>query len=403
MKLLFNRNSLILLLVSMCFFTLSLDSFGDRRLGFVFVFISIALFLHIGQVKFNIKTIGGAVLLLSLLLVLVLLSYFEVFGFKNNIAHSPLSFILGLMMKIFIALIVFSLLDFDRIRLSDVIHYSIVLHLVVFCFQYVLVYAGFGYLDVMVGVTGTEQRYLSNFTLPFIGDVYRPTGFYLEPSTYATFMLILVFCKTYLKGETSKFDTFCVISTLFTLSTAALVYSLLYLLIILFFKGGKCRILVYSLAPFLVSASYFLFEIRNEDTSGAISNVRVKLLESIFNQDINNIIFGSGLLGLPDEIAYYVNNDILGYMSFSALNDLGVWAFILIKTGILGLFLFCMFIMFFLNNTKERALFSTLLLTKINYLSPIFIFLVTIILVFSKRTFVSSVRMDISCMARKVN
>src|SRR5690606_28110468 len=129
---------------------------------------------------------------LSIFAFLVGLNVLEVFTLKQNDSFSPVGFLLAIALKLALFFPVYLLSNRNRFELARVIGIVSLLHLAFFALQYVVVYGSGYYIDPLYAFTGVEQRYGSNITLPLIGAMYRPTGFFSEPSTYAAFMLVLL-------------------------------------------------------------------------------------------------------------------------------------------------------------------------------------------------------------------
>ncbi|WP_455814387.1 hypothetical protein [Pseudomonas graminis] len=297
--------------------------------------------------------------------------------FKNNIDnYNFVIFVASTIFKIFCCYTIFELCRGNLALLVKVISAVIIIHVAMFVLQTIVVYGTGYYIDVLEPVTGEAQRYEGLFSLPVIGNIYRATGFFIEPSTYATYVLWLLAIRIMINGKVNKSDLYIAGTTVITLSLAAIVYGLMFFLVLFQFSKIKIRtkLLCYTVFSFLPFIFISIFDARLNALNGSGESLRYNLLNYVFSQDLGTILLGNGVMGLPDEVAALSNTNDLWRLGFAALNDNGLWLFLIIKVGLLGLFSVIFAVMCLVKDMTSKMLFLVLMLTKINFLSFTFIF-----------------------------
>ena len=368
-------------------FIITLESYGTDRyfllLPILFVFI-----LRISRVEFRKKDLLFIVYFVGIVILLTLLSKFEFFTFKDNINYSAFSFLFGILFKLFSCIaIYYSAIDNSN-RIYKMLGIVLSVHLGMFWIQFLTVYSTGIYLDVLEPISGISQRYIGGFTLPLIGAIYRPTGFYSEPSTFFICTLFLVFCRYWISNQTSKLDYLLLGTGFFTFSAAANFIAFLYLFV-LFLSSNTRFYKKLTLVLFMVFIAAIVFNqigARLEATEGAILSLRKELVQITLSQDILSLIFGNGILGLPDNLANLLRYYSMRDLRLAAVNDGGLWLFIIMKLGVLGLLFLIFLASRRFTGIKERIIFSTALLTKISLFNFVFIFFVLFCCLYEKES-----------------
>lgn len=179
----------------------------------------------------------------------------------------------------------------------------------------------------MEPITGQAQKYISGFSLPLIGPLYRPTGFYSEPSSFSGFLIALLLCRVHLSKRFSTIDNVTAITMIASLSSASIVFGVLFLNVSIFYsirnKILKAFLVFFSFILALIG--YFLSAIRVDATDNLILTLRQEMFRIGYSQDTFSLIFGNGVFGLPTEIAGWLSSGSLSHGGIVAVNDLGLW------------------------------------------------------------------------------
>ena len=151
-----------------------------------------------------------------IIIVLGVPSVFEIFPHKENFNYDYFNYSLGLIFKIFCIYSVIVCLNGSYKRLDIVLKYVLVINVSFFFIQFFIVYSTSIYLDPLLYFIGERQRYLSNFSLPIIGAIYRPTGFYEEPSTYSSIIMVLLAATLYIEPKINRLVLLYLLSIIFS-------------------------------------------------------------------------------------------------------------------------------------------------------------------------------------------
>lgn len=373
------KKQLSLVFSSLFLLTCMLESLPEQR---YFVAMTFWLASRIIEPKMYLSKRRVKVYLSMLVTIvfLVFLGALNVLTYKNNINYGMNDALMGLSIKLTISLMVVMSVQNQK----DFLHllaYCLTFHVTFFFFQTFLVYATGYYMDVVSAFSDEASRYGSGFSLPIIGTMYRPTGLYVEPSTYASFIVIIIILRGVLAGGLSKIDWIALASVVITLSIASMFYG--FLVALLFFivsrTNWKKKIILSFLSVLAIFSSVgFIIEIisrRIEYTAGTSISIRKNLFDIVINnQTVPEVLFGNGILGYPTEIVNALNSGTLWSSNIAALNDNGIWLFIIMKFGVVGLFAF---LLYFKRHAKNLPIFfalSTSLLTKVSILNFTFIF-----------------------------
>lgn len=359
-------------------FIMSCESFNETRYLPVFFLLFITAFYYIFFIrKISVSLLYSFGLVLSLVIILGALSSLPVLSYKQNLVNYGLSdFYISIVFKLLVAFFILALCP-NNLTLINIIKGVLIVHLSVFYVQAAIVYLTGYYIDLLYPVTGELQRFESLFFLPWIGAVYRPTGLYVEPSTFSSFILWLLSIKILCQKNFCRFDIFVIVSSMLSLSLAAIVYGAMFLLLALLCSGSIKLIKKIQFVLLLLPAPFVFYEIfkaRLEALGGSGESLRENLNKLVFSQDPLTLLFGNGLLGLPAEVSDLNSGAELWRLGIAALNDNGLWLFFIIKVGLVGLFILIIIMLLITRKKIDFIVFGILLLTKVTFFSFIFVF-----------------------------
>ncbi|WP_211829151.1 hypothetical protein [Kistimonas asteriae] len=368
---------------SIFIFFISLESYELYRfypLALIFLVSLAYVFNENIYVSIFKKTCAAVVFIL----IIGILGQYEFLTYKHNISYTLFEYLTSNILKVALCFVLLIVGKFDREIIAEFIKFAIVYHLFFFCMQYISVYAIGYYIDPLELITGQSQRYFSGFSLPILGAIYRPTGFFLEPSTYATYIIILTASRMILLKKVDSIDKFAVLTCFMTLSLAAIAYSSLTLLTIFYFesKGSYKKFLIPILSIGVLPALYFIYQVRIDSTGGTAIAIREGLRDYVFNQDFLSLLFGNGVLGYPTEIANQLLEGGLWAIGAAALNDNGIWLFLIMKLGVFGLAIYLWLTNTWIRSTRFYIINVIILFTKATIFSFTFIFYVLLIYLF---------------------
>ncbi|RAR56805.1 hypothetical protein BCL93_1197 [Onishia taeanensis] len=270
-----------------------------------------------------------------------------------------------------VAVILFYFKDRPR-RFEKVISIVLSFHLFLFYLQAISYYSFGFYIDYMEVISGSSQR---AFYLGYL----RPTGVFVEPSTYAYFTLALLVAKVFLRKRSYVFVGLTLISIALTFSTAAYVSILVFIPVYLFSvsSGKKSLIAIFSfacvLSPFLYASSSFQLSRYYENSGGIASSdsvqMRLKLVQHIFDREVLSPGFwlGSGVYSYEKDV-YAAQS---GSSRIAAVDDGTVVVSLFFRFGLLGILIFYMMLKNF-RGWRARGLILSVFATKIIFLDLIF-------------------------------
>ncbi|WP_323935327.1 hypothetical protein [Aeromonas caviae] len=358
-------------------FLFSLEDHGEFRI-YLASFLLMTAYLFRGQLLIHKQVIRSAILFLSFLIGLSALSKIGFFSYRSNMAgYSEIDFLFSTSIKVLISLVFLNLTLKDKDKLLRIVSIVLIIHLSIFYIQLFVVYVTGGYyIDLLSPFTGEKARYTWGVTVPFIGATFRPTGMYNEPSTYSAYILCIFLLRYLLLNKLDKISHITILSFFLSLSFASIFYAFLIIFIFNMNKNGLVKyfpivfLLSLALSPLLIS----MLEARMSGNYDAVG-IRTGFFDMIFNQSIEEIVFGNGPIGVPYDIEGIVNSESQSWAKngLPALNDNGLIVFILMKFGLLGCISLIIFLRFKFSNNRNFLLNCILLITKIKYTSVIFI------------------------------
>lgn len=366
------------LLLTTSLFLLSLIDYNNYLLLIALSLMILNCF--ISNTKINKST-------LVILAVSILFIGFEFIRYQYNVDSSywlgdiSQGAIIGLYSTIIIGL-VFSLLFYSYYlgsgsQCDDCIksvEYLIFIHILFFFVQFSLVYTSGFYLDFFEYINSEPSRYINYFTSSPL--TFRSTGLYVEPSTYASVMAILiVFYLNMAKGKPSlKLLFFSLVSIFLTFSNAAIAIGVILAFgSFVSFKQGRffIRILL-IITSLLFLTLVVLASLRSELPSiDYISSIRLGLVNYLLDRSGSLFWFGSGLFGIEDELWNLSSGN--GGDRVSSLNDLGVIIVLFTRMGLFGIFIYGT-LYYLLPNKKINTInFLLVSITKLTIYFPIFV------------------------------
>ncbi|MEY0698309.1 hypothetical protein AB7292_09240 [Providencia rettgeri] len=248
----------------------------------------------------------------------------------------------------------------------------LIVHIAIFFIQFLVVYTSGHYIDLVSPVTGEESRYHNYILSGSMSDLllYRVTGLYVEPSTYASAMTCMIMAAVAM-GINRKLVYLATSTLLLNFSTIGIILFILVMFSI-FIKKINIKFLIASLifAIFIFAINYdfivkfiddFMFKV--SVTSGS----RFALMEYIYLDDGFLRLFGSGFFNLPRDLLEKIS---MGDYSVAAINDAGLFSFLVLRFGIL-ITIPVIFVIFKMKNIVLKSLVICVLVSKMSFLFPI--------------------------------
>lgn len=348
---------------------------GEMRYYFAFPMLLVVWFLFFLDEGIKLDKILTKYFIISALFwfLLGVPSLLDIQPHKSNMNYTFVNYTLSIFFKLFVAYSIIMFLHKWKLY-AKVLNKTLLINLIAFYFQFFMVYLTGYYPDFLEFITGQSQKYNSLFSIPILGSVYRPTGFYEEPSTYSSIILILIGCRLFISPKIDKIITFSLLSIVLSLSVASMVYGgALGVYLLVRSKGSYYKYIPFLLLPFVVYALFSLANLRLGSVGNA-TEIRNNLFYIVFEQNVLEILFGNGALGTITSLAQFVIDGNLWKAGVVTLNDNGLWLFIIIKFGVLGLLMFIVFFVMRLKSKLNIVVFIIILLTKASFLYFIFIF-----------------------------
>lgn len=249
-------------------------------------------------------------------------------------------------------------------------------HVSAFYIQFIVFIVTGNYIDLLEPFTGEASRYQSfTSSLSFIGSV-RPTGFYVEPSTY--FYAILALSSIIIIQKKTKdhkaLISLTIVSMFLSFSTAAVIIGSLFAIYLFYISRLRLRyylvvfsalILVSLIFSEQINVLYTVQTLKYENTSG----IRFALVDQLINRDISNALMASGAFSIDKNISSLVEK-----AEIVTNNDNGVFVYLWLIFGYLGIvFYIILFVWAFRNGAINSVLFLLVSMSKIPVFTPLFI------------------------------
>ena len=384
-----NKVNIICLLSAINIFILSIENLGDYRF-LVFPITFFMLILKKKEYKNYKLKLNIYILLILLLFSHLILNHIGFFTYKINIGYLLVDSLVSNVFKLTLVFLVLFFIESKK-TLIIAIKWALIIHFYLYLIQLIVVYIFGYYIDYLNIFTGVISRYQSGYSLPILGAIYRPTGLYLEPSTFSSFIIVLATLKVYLEKEIERFDYIAVVVCISTFSIAAIIYASIYFITLYLKSNHKSykkifiNIIFVILSPLVLYFISINYQERMIATEGTASEIRSNLNDAVLvSQSGNELMFGNGLLGLPDILAKAISNRSFWKDKIAAVNDNGTWLFIIMKFGVVGLLLLILFFYKISADIFQFLMLSNILLTKISFLQIEFIFFIFVLIVYSR-------------------
>lgn len=376
-------------LLVICLFVFTLENHGNIR--FVLLIpIFLYFFLYVFLVKLNYGPVKAASKIFFVLILVSILSYFSLTSYKENMGtYSAGDFFYTMTLKVFVVFLFFNVLNKNRNMLINVIETVLLIHLLMFFLQFITVYTSGYYPDLLEPFTGEASRFNWGLSMPIIGKTYRPTGFFNEPSTYLSIVFSLLCLKFYISRELSLINKAVLASLFLSLSFASVAAAAAFLIIINLKGRSIYKYLPITLVVIAVVSPLVidLYTARSSGDYDAIG-IRFQLIFVVFTQNTLELLMGNGPVGVPSALAYLYKSDSISWAKagVAAINDNGLWLFIIIKFGLLGLLSFLFYVKYKSSSFICFMCIALLLITKIKLTSLLFIFVVFSIVLLARES-----------------
>lgn len=342
----------------------------------VFVFSTLLLLLSFIFYNFNGLSISRSYILSLAFVFIYIVSATAIHAnllFDTYLIEDTASEAAKLLLCLIIFLVIFRWAHSGRFRSNLLTAITVVLciSLVAFFVQVYYLYVEGFHVNYLEFFMGREQRIRGTAG---IKGLYRPSGAYNEPGTYAVFTYVLILIRYMLKQRLDSLFWVAFATTIITLSVQAIVSAFLFIMLFVllasfnFFCRMKLRkihlfyMLVASAVTVVVMVLFFdlampYLEARFSSAGDATVSVRKNSVIVYLDQMFFTYIIGIG-----------VNNFGLGVL----INDTGFFFSTLVQYGILGLF-FVLIPLYVLIRTDYLAfsLYFIILLSKLSLQYPI--------------------------------
>lgn len=368
---------------TLLFITLIFASLTNHTGSTVFLscFMSILLFSFLKSYNsIDKKTILTFIASLSFVL---LYAIFFLLNIPSYTPHSDFinAFQLNLFKYVFLAIFVFTF-SCSLKKISNEMFFSclkklLLLHIAIFYVQFFTIYSSGFYIDFVEPFTGESSRFMF-YGATSSATLYRCTGLYVEPSTYAV-SIFIIYCifDLYRNGKYNIIACMTLLSIFLTFSSIAFV---LLALLFLFKAIQKPKILIlilsFSLIFLLFFSSFFQTQI---DKINNTSGIRFNLIHEIIHRPPSLFLFGSGLYAIEDHImegskGYCPENidcSTTINRQFASPTDSGLLFYLFIKFGFVFLPILFYIMLPFIKNYKMCTSFLCVLITKIQFAFPL--------------------------------
>lgn len=242
--------------------------------------------------------------------------------------------------------------DRIKIHLQDTIFKITTIHLAAFYIQFLFFYVFNIKIDYIYPITGEEQRVFDGSRLLMGLNVMRPSGLYIEPSTYASYIMGMILV---LNDKYANIKKIGLLSLFLSFSTLGFIIGFLYLVFNMRNFGLKSKITIYSvlgISLYYVVDRLFISSAKDYDVFG----IRLEMMHAVLSW---SSLFGHGMSAITNEM-------IDGLNVYDAGSGLSFIYFL----GLIGYILF----MHFISNTEIIKFKKGILLsiTKVQIFHPFF-------------------------------
>ncbi|MEZ9947934.1 hypothetical protein AB4376_04125 [Vibrio breoganii] len=364
--------------------------------GLVVIVLSFLMMLLVFKLEINKNNLVVLFTLLGYTSISICSLFFYPNGFfhENQLNSAFANYINISFMAVF-ACLFYQALSRYTTYIFNMLSWVIVAHSLIWITQAILFFLTSFYLDFHGWFVGEPSRYLTQGTIGLLK--YRFTGITVEPSTYATTIVLLVLSRLVLSDivtknkerVVSKVDIIGLLTAFFTFSTASMFYSIAAILLIYFYRFYDKKHLIFLIAGAVLTGSLLLSVIsQNIERFSSVSGIRFSFLNYLFNEREDYLFwFGSNLFALERELYTQVYNLAGEARTMASVNDSGIVPFLMTFTGFSGLVM-TLISFYFLLMCSFPLFVSVLIvsLTKISiYHCLFFVFICSSVFAFNKR------------------
>lgn len=322
-------------------------------------------------------------LLLSFASVGVITGCFLYFLFFPNPAGAPeleksaFNNYLFLILVVFFVICLISLIKTEIRRLTLTLAALLILNDLILFLQTALLAVSQKYIDFVEPFTGEASRYHNYADLNPV-FAFRPTGLYIEPSTFSAAVGAMAIGYVLLcRGQGRQPSLWPLLMTiaamLITQSTAATIQCLILMFAVLLMQKKSVQIWAAVLlgvsllaAPALLSAYYGNFIMKMDESSG----IRLSLLDYIYHTRRGwDLVFGMGPFDLEETLYHMANPG--GQFQVASLNDAGLLQYFVVRFGLAGLVFPLAMLIRIRKDLTSLLFFAVLLSSKLSYAFPV--------------------------------
>lgn len=256
----------------------------------------------------------------------------------------------------------------------------------VLLFQQVFYIVTKNYIDLhrLITFGEYESRYASVFLERW--GLIRPTGIAIEPSNMGNIIVFLSVIYMLIDKKVTNRLLFFIAFSFLTFSFASIFTSALILLVLVISRireKNSISLIILSTVIIVVCISFlFVFYLRftSADAGYDAISTRLFITDILHHRDILNDILGNGILLFNDEIILY------GYpIKIYNIQDSGFFVNMYFCFGIFGLVLMLLYLYFKLSLSKYFIVTCILLMTKFDYMQPLFWMLMYFVSSFNRK------------------
>jgi hypothetical protein len=233
------------------------------------------------------------------------------------------------------------------------------------------------YIDLVEPVTGEPSRFHNYENLNPV-FAYRPTGLFVEPSTFSAVVAVMtigyvLLCRARAHEPRALPLVLTLVAMLVTQSTAATVQCGVLLIAVLWTQKKSIRILtavacVIALvaSPSLLQAYFDSFAMKMDETSA----IRLELLDYIYHVRSGwDWLVGYGPFTLEGSLYHLANPN--GGLQVASLNDAGLFQYFVVRFGILGLVIPALIFVRTRKDVAHVLFFALIMSLKLSYTEPV--------------------------------
>lgn len=312
-------------LIIFCFFGVSLQSYYsyEYNLPILSIFFVISLFA-ISIFFFKKENIFKVSNLAFMMFQITLLSIFWLFlGIAFSGEMQDINTKRMLFLAIFFILIFIADKSFNYVSVRKLCFWFLILHILPFYLQFFSFYLFNYHIDFLSFYNGESQRVFDGeFKLLSSYEHIRPSGLFVEPGTYATFVapIVALFGRW---SILSKKELIVYSLGLISMFLSFSLYGIIFGLIVILFNSSlniKHKVL-FSLGAIASTSSYLYwrFYLKGQGLDQDLSGFQIRsdglnsLYQTIFS-DVHTLIFGDSVLRTENSEFYSIGNDVGLYL-----------------------------------------------------------------------------------------